>query len=384
MKSYETENCLTNDCSVFNQHHKLYYLLLDFGPKMPVNLLLVGRAGNGKSSTANSIFGEKIFNQRPSYAPPGSIIEMRDGLFINGKEAAVVEVPSFDIDAVDDLSKIEENFQEMREILNKCQPGFSAVLIFFKYGVRYTKQEKDAVMMIKSAFGDNVIKSHGVIIMTHGDSFDLDIEEDQTFEEWCQGQTGEIQELFLECENRRMLVNNRSKDDAVKKAQREKLLSLVTKVHEGTAPYTVKEYDEAAHGRSKILVTIKLPKFEIETRAVMSDLVRQLDRLCQDAPTDPDSFLNMKESLKELLAKVISQKELLQEENKDTAVLNWLLAEVSVTESRILTKIELVELMAKLFSFWNVVFISGSELVVEVILNLFSRSHFYQFMLYVI
>lgn len=81
------------------------------------------------------------------------------------------------------------------------------------------------MQMIKSTFGPSVVKDYGVIVMTYGDSFELDVEEeeDMTIDKWCKEQTGHIQTLFQECDNRCVLFNNRLKDKDLLKGQRDEL-----------------------------------------------------------------------------------------------------------------------------------------------------------------
>ncbi|KAH9524164.1 Immune-associated nucleotide-binding protein 10 [Bulinus truncatus] len=108
---------------------------------------------------------------------------------------------------------------------------FNAIVYVMKYGVRFTNQEKDAVKEVRCMFGDDVFNRHVIIIMTYGDLFDLDTEEDdRTFEDWCEQQTGDIHKLFEEVDYRIVLFDNKTKDQEKLRSQLNKLLTHAEKI----------------------------------------------------------------------------------------------------------------------------------------------------------
>ncbi|BFZ15473.1 hypothetical protein BsWGS_18512 [Bradybaena similaris] len=175
-----------------------------------IDLLVVGRDGNGKSSTANSILGRTEFKPR-STSYQGSDDVQQHSEVIDGRNVSVVD----GISVRDGCTDSPENVKAIISLATQAvKIGFTALLIVLKYGVRFTNQEKNAISIIKSLFGDDVLRKYGVIVMSYGDSFASDMEgEATTFDDWCREQKGECQDLFKECGNRYVLFNNREKDD---------------------------------------------------------------------------------------------------------------------------------------------------------------------------
>ncbi len=173
-----------------------------------LDLLLVGREGNGKSSVGNSILREKLFNPRSSCSSQAADTPIRRSALIEGRTVGVVD----GVSVRDDGTNVEEMVRQAETAMG-LSDGFTAILVVLQYGIRFTQQEKTALRKIRSLFGDNVLKDYGIIVMTHGDQFENDAEEeDITFDDWCEGQSGDFGELLGECGGRCVLFNNRTKD----------------------------------------------------------------------------------------------------------------------------------------------------------------------------
>ncbi|CAL1546308.1 unnamed protein product [Lymnaea stagnalis] len=99
-----------------------------------------------------------------------------------------------------------------------------------KYGVRYTKQEKDSVKMIKCIFGENIFVDWGIIVFTYGDNFYTDSQ--ITFDDWCREQTGDIKSLFEEVQYRCVIFDNKSVNIELQNRQRSTLSTLINRVKE--------------------------------------------------------------------------------------------------------------------------------------------------------
>ncbi|CAL1546310.1 unnamed protein product [Lymnaea stagnalis] len=114
---------------------------------------------------------------------------------------------------------------------NEKYRGFDALIFVMKYGVRYTKQEKDSVKMIKFIFGENVFQKWGILVFTYGDNFYSDSQ--ITFEDWCREQTGDIKNLFEEVQHRCVIFDNKTVSLELQNSQRSTFSSLIDKVNEG-------------------------------------------------------------------------------------------------------------------------------------------------------
>jgi hypothetical protein len=179
-----------------------------------IDLLLVGREGNGKSSVGNSILREKLFNNKSSLCssqiadtPP-----MKGSTLIGGRTVCVVDGVSVRDDSMDKKENVGAMINQAETAVGLSTNGFTAFLVVLQYGTRFTQQEKTALCMIRFLFGDDVLKNYGILVMTHGDQFENNAEEEEgiTFGDWCGGQSGDFRELFRECGGRCVLFNNRA------------------------------------------------------------------------------------------------------------------------------------------------------------------------------
>ncbi|KAI8776210.1 protein AIG1 [Biomphalaria glabrata] len=183
-------------------------------------ILLVGRAGNGKTSTARSL---RMVSSEIETIPCVGVGDIQED-----RTESIQTV----------ISLVQDTLQANRE-------GMSAIILVLKYGVRFTKQEKDAVEITKLMFGESVFRSHGIIAMTYGDLFEADC-----FEDWCREQTGDIHNLFEEVNYRIVLMDNKSQEQ---QKQLEQYTEVLRHVEGIRRPYTLRDFQDALPGRRELL-----------------------------------------------------------------------------------------------------------------------------------
>ena len=191
-----------------------------------INLLLVGREGNGKSSVGNSILRKKVFNPRTSFSPQVAETPILGTAIIEGRTVNVVD----GVRADNGGETFETMVRHSETAMELVSGGYTAFLVVLQYGIRFTQQEKTALDKIRYLFGDNIFREYGIIVMTRGDQFKYDAEEEGlTFGDWCERQSGFFGELWRECGGRCVLFNNRTTKDE-QDEQDEQVKQLLQKI----------------------------------------------------------------------------------------------------------------------------------------------------------
>ncbi|XP_054456933.1 GTPase IMAP family member 7-like [Anoplopoma fimbria] len=160
-------------------------------------IVILGKTGSGKSSLANTIFGDELFKightANSETSKCGAITKS-----VNGRNITLIDTPGFF-----DTDRSEEELKSgIVRCITECAPGPHVFLIVLKVE-RFTEQEQAVIAKINQYFSEEVLK-FATVLFTHGDQ----LEEGQTIEDFVRGNEL-LSDLVKKCGGRCHVVDNK-------------------------------------------------------------------------------------------------------------------------------------------------------------------------------
>ncbi|KAK6961772.1 GIMAP protein [Biomphalaria glabrata] len=297
-----------------------------------IDLLLIGKTGNGKSALGNSIIDHSAFFSEPSSTLVTK--EVRDEVNeINGRIIKIVDSPGVEDTDWENDETTNSVVNALAQAIAINPEGYHAFLFVVKFGGRFTKEDQGTIDYLKKVFGQSFVRKFCILVLTYGDQFEAQVK--VSFQDWIQSQKGVLSDLVKECNNRVILFDNQTTDGHKRQRQVNELIEIVDSLKQENSRYTNDQFDLAKTERESLELTSKAPLI-IEAAMTEANLIfKQFKRIQVTVKSNYDPA-----PLEPLLKRINTLCDSVRHKDSKTGVLGDLLIHIETLKSSIRDEIK--------------------------------------------
>lgn len=273
-----------------------------------VQLLLIGRTGQGRSATGNSILKRNVFRSCP--ASTSLTLNIECGLSeINGRWIKVVDGPGVSYTKMNKQKADKLLMSSMEYAIGANYHGYDAFILVVKFGEKYTAKMNTSLDLLRKIFGQEFIKDFVILAITCGDLFKQQNEGSRkSIEKWCDENPGSFRDLVNECQRRVVLFDNKTRDQNQRDEQVNKLLKIAANLSSKAGRYTCTNFHHASDGRPILVAEAQIDVIQKGIMNEATQILKEIDDVQSDEDLQTtDQLQPLQTRAQQLSAKVASQ-----------------------------------------------------------------------------